>query len=217
MQFESDEAGLGMLQKNLNAESLRVRWETKTKYGPKMQVYNKAFVLGRNDFKKWALGVGPGRGISHNALQVSNPIAMYYLGDIFMTKTGAASLSGGSIAELPVTSLNEFMVEIGFLGVICFYLPYFYLLFRIRRFYQKGWYTPWQQVAAGVLFPFTLLVLMVSVLMQVFHNEVFYSILWVLAALVWDPDPILMSGSVSELDEKGFDALASLPSGLEST
>lgn len=200
LQFSSANSGLGAWQQMLSVKNVSERWEYSTKSGPKMEVYHKAFVLGLSNMRTYICGVGPVQGLSGKALTVNNPVAMYYVGDVYLTTSGVESLMGGSIMEKPISSLNELMVELGVFGVFFYYLPYFYLLFRISGFYRRGQYSHNQAIIAGTLIPFIILTLIVSTLTQVFQTAYYFATIWLLAALVWDP--VFPKGE--DLESKGI-------------
>lgn len=187
-EFENPESGLGSMQKVLSWNNMRDRWEYSTKHGPKMEVYYKAFIRGQSDLRRYLFGVGGSRGISPKAMKTTNPVAMDYVGEIYLTTTGTSAMKGGSIMERPITSVSEIMVELGLIGLACYYLPFVYLLYRIAGFYRKGRYSRNQSILAGALIPFIILTLFVSGLTQIFNVEFYYATIWVLAGLLWDPE-----------------------------
>jgi hypothetical protein len=118
---------------------------------------------------------------------MSNPVAMEYLADTYLAADSKEQLRGGSITQEPITSLSVLMVELGIVGVCFYYLTYVYLLFRTAFFYRKKRYSPNQMIIAGALCPFIVLTLIASMLTTAFYNEFYFVLIWVLAALVWDP------------------------------
>ncbi len=161
------------------------RFDREVLNGPRVQLFEK--LLDR-DYMSLFIGEGPGAVISGVALSSVTPLAMNYVGDIYLTASGQESLYGASIMQQPVNDVSVIFAELGLVGTLLYFGFIISVALRVWLRYIRNEYESLdQRIMAGTFMPLVITYLSVSLLIQNLNLDSVNVILWGWAALVWNP------------------------------
>ena len=175
----------------LSPSHLAVRFDAMLS-GTKGQVYYNVFCRAPADMPVPLLGAGPGNFGSAIGVESRSALAEQHLNYFFLDYSGRMQMYGSSITQNVITGVIALWSELGVIGFLYFFGLHVYAMRRVWRQLRRGCYRDrWLAVLAEAFIPSMATLLVLSILTDIFTNDLLGGGIWIWAALVWkgDHDP----------------------------
>lgn len=184
LQKNSDSRNLS----KLDSANLTKRYERMINTAKGQTYYNSFYRLPSEKGIYFFSGAGPANYMSTPALTRPTPLTFRYLGDFYLTFTGRQEMVGGSITQNPIVGICVIIGELGFIGFILYLALYIYPVVKVIRNINGGKYKHLSQKILAQAFPSAFMAFIImNLLVDMWPKLSFVCVLWIWAALVWEP------------------------------
>ena len=171
----------------LKPEVLAMRFEA-MRTGPTANIYRNVFFDLWHEVPVPLLGAGPGGFGSSVAIEYGAPLTRKYLWIYYLTISGREMIRGSSITQSLISGISAMWGDLGAIGALLYFSLYIIPARRIwRHLVANRYQDPFQRTLSRVYMPYFAMLVLITLLQDIFWNDLMQCSFLFLSAYLWDP------------------------------